>query len=110
MGARLPASALSALQNDDKLEESRWHGLDDAQLDEEIHTYRTSVSALSKELSAHGVPMSLEKEEAASEQDRRPPGVEVLLPLRCNLYIPPHSLLEHVSPLVMPKSRQTQRT
>jgi len=70
------AIAKALLDKDSSAEEDRWRGLAEGQLDREVEIYREGIRALSAELVAQGIDVSLNEEQAGAKE-RHIPGVEV---------------------------------
>ena len=73
------AAIKTLLDRDETVVEDRWKSLSDAELSGEITAYREGVLAISKELEARGVAVSLDAEESRKDPQAkgRIPGVEV---------------------------------
>jgi hypothetical protein len=70
------AIAKALLDRGSSAEEGRWSDLAEEQLDREVEIYREGIRALSAELTAEGIDVSLNDEQAGFK-GRQIPGVEV---------------------------------
>jgi len=70
------AIAKALLDRDSSAEEDRWRNLAEDQLNREVEIYREGIRALSAELTAQGVDVSLSDDQAGFK-GRHIPGVEI---------------------------------